>query len=332
MVAQVAPVARERRSPLFEFLSRLRREKPLGAVAGTIVLLMLLIGIFADFLAPYGMNDLNLPDRLTPPSGKYLLGADHLGRDVLSRIIFGARTSVIIGLSGAAVSVVVAVLIGMTGYVGGKLDLFAQRVVDAWMAFPGLLVLITVMSMLGKGALQVIIVLGILGGIGNSRVARSAVMVIKENLYITAAEAIGARGSRTIRTHVLPNLMAPLIVIFTINLGWVIVTEAALGFLGLGLPPDVATWGGMLSWEGRRYMAQAPGLAFWPGLTLSVVVWAINMFGDAPPRPARPEAQGRRRTLWWIKENEASSARLSSTATKPATRPLATVADAAARR
>ena len=146
----LAPVARERRSPLFEFLSRLRREKPLGAVAGTIVLLMLLIGIFADFLAPYGMNDLNLPDRLTPPSEKYLLGADHLGRDVLSRIIFGARTSVIIGLSGAAVSVVVAALIGMTGYVGGKLDLFAQRVVDAWMAFPGLLVLITVMSMLGR--------------------------------------------------------------------------------------------------------------------------------------------------------------------------------------
>ena len=277
----LAPVARERRSPLFEFLSRLRREKPLGAVAGTIVLLMLLIGIFADFLAPYGMNDLNLPDRLTPPTGKYLLGADHLGRDVLSRIIFGARTSVIIGLSGAAVSVVVAALFGMTGYVGGKLDLFAQRVVDAWMAFPGLLVLITVMSMLGQGALQVIIVLGILGGIGNSRVARSAVMVIKENQYITAAEAIGSRGSRTIRTHVLPNLMAPLIVIFTINLGWVIVTEAALGFLGLGLPPDVATWGSMLSWEGRRYMEQAPGLAFWPGLTLSVVVWAINMFGDA---------------------------------------------------
>ena len=192
-MAPVARVARERRSPLFEFLSRLRREKPLGAVAGAIVLLMLLIGVFADFLAPYGMNDLNLPDRLTPPSEKYLLGADHLGRDVLSRLIFGARTSVIIGLSGAAVSVVVAALIGMTGYVGGKLDLLAQRVVDAWMAFPGLLVLITVMSMLGQGALQVIIVLGILGGIGNSRVARSAVMGIKENLYITAAEAIGSR-------------------------------------------------------------------------------------------------------------------------------------------
>ena len=279
--AGATPVARGRRSPLFEFLSRLRREKPLGAVAGTIVLLMLLIGIFADFLAPYGMNDLNLPDRLTPPSGKYLLGTDHLGRDVLSRIIFGARTSMIIGLSGAAVSVVVATLIGMTGYVGGKLDLIAQRVVDAWMAFPGLLVLITVMSMLGKGALQVIIVLGIVGGIGNSRVARSAVMIIRENLYITAAEMIGSSRSRTIRIHVLPNLMAPLIVIFTINLGWVIVTEAAMGFLGLGMPPDVATWGGMLSWEGRRYMEQVPGLAFWPGLTLSIVVWAINMFGDA---------------------------------------------------
>ena len=279
--AGATPVARGRRSPLFEFLSRLRREKPLGAVAGTIVLLMLLIGIFADFLAPYGMNDLNLRDRLPPPSGKYLLGTDHLGRDVLSRIIFSARTSMIIGLSGAAISVVVATLIGMTGFVGGKLDLIAQRVVDAWMAFPGLLVLITVMSMLGKGALQVIIVLGIVGGIGNSRVARSAVMVIRENMYITAAEAIGCSRSRTIRIHVLPNLMAPMIVIFTINLGWVIVTESALGFLGIGMPPDVATWGGMLSWEGRRYMMQVPGLALWPGFTLSIVVWAINMFGDA---------------------------------------------------
>ena len=273
---------RERHSRLVEFLSRLVREQPLGTAGGIIVLLLLLCGIFADMLAPYGMNEVHLMDRYAPPSWKYLLGADQLGRDVLSRIIYGARVSVIIGLSATTINLVVALLIGATsGFFGGKFDIVVQRFVDAWMAFPGLLILITVMSLVGQGQLQIIVVLGITGGIGGSRIARSAVIRIKENMYVQAAQAIGVGTGRTILRHVLPNIMAPMIVIFTVTIGDVIIAEASLSFLGFGLPLNVASWGGMLSWEGRRYMESVPALALWPGLALSIVVWGTNMFGDA---------------------------------------------------
>ena len=272
----------KRRSRLIDFLSRLVREKPLGTFGGIIVLLLLFSGIFADVLAPYPMKEPHMYDRLTGPSGKYLLGTDQLGRDMLSRIIYGARVSVIIGLSATSVNMVVALLIGTTtGFFVGKLDVVVQRFVDAWMAFPGLLILITVMSLVGQGQLQTILVLGISGGIGGSRISRSAVIGIKENDYFEAAKAIGSPPLRTIFRHVLPNIMAPMIVIFTVTIGGVIMAEASLSFLGFGLPPDVASWGGMLSREGRQHMEAAPWLALWPGLALTLVVYGINMFGDA---------------------------------------------------
>ena len=275
-------VERKRRSRLMEFIRRLVREQPLGTVGGIIVLLLLFCGIFADMLAPYGMNEIHLLDRYAPPSWKYPLGADQLGRDILSRIIHGARISVIIGLSATSINLVVALLIGATtGFFGGKFDMVVQRFVDAWMAFPGLLILITVMSLVGQGQLQIILVLGIVGGISGSRIARSAVIGIKENVYFLAARAVGVPTHQILFRHVLPNIMAPMIVIFTVTIGDVIIAEASLSFLGLGLPPDVASWGGMLSWEGRRYMEMAPALALWPGLSLCIVVWGTNMFGDA---------------------------------------------------
>ena len=246
------------------------------------MLLLLFCGIFADVLAPYPMKEPHMYDRLTGPSWKYLLGTDQLGRDMLSRIIYGARVSVIIGLSATSVNMVVALLIGTTtGFFVGKLDVVVQRFVDAWMAFPGLLILITVMSLVGQGQLQTILVLGISGGIGGSRISRSAVIGIKENDYFLAARAIGSPPLRTILRHVLPNIMAPMIVIFTVTIGGVIMAEASLSFLGFGLPPDVASWGGMLSREGRQFMEVAPWLALWPGLALTLVVYGINMFGDA---------------------------------------------------
>jgi peptide/nickel transport system permease protein len=275
-------VERKRRSRLMEFIRRLVREQPLGTVGGIIVLLLLFCGIFADLLAPYGMNEIHLLDRYAPPSWKYPLGADQLGRDILSRIIHGARISVIIGLSATSINLVVALLIGATtGFFGGKFDMVVQRFVDAWMAFPGLLILITVMSLVGQGQLQIILVLGIVGGISGSRIARSAVIGIKENVYFLAARAVGVPMHQILLRHVLPNIMAPMIVIFTVTIGDVIIAEASLSFLGLGLPPDVASWGGMLSWEGRRYMERVPALALWPGFCLFIVVWGTNMFGDA---------------------------------------------------
>ena len=177
---------------MMQFFRRLVREQPLGTVGGIIVLLLLLCGIFADVLAPYGMNEIHLTDRYAPPSWNYLLGADQLGRDILSRIIYGARISVIIGLSATSINLVVALLIGATsGFFGGKLDMVVQRFVDAWMAFPGLLILITVMSLVGQGQLQIILVLGIAGGISGSRIARSAVIRIKRTCTCRRRKRLG---------------------------------------------------------------------------------------------------------------------------------------------
>jgi len=283
----------KRRHALADFFIRLVREKPLGIVGGVIVLILLFSGIFADVVAPYGMDEIHLLDRLAPPSTKYLLGADQLGRDVLSRIIYGARVSVIIGLATTTVIIVVASIIGVpSGFFGGKFDIVMQRFVDAWMAFPGLLILITVMSLVGQGMLQIILVLGILYGIGSSRIVRSAVIGIKENDYITAAQAVGSTSTRTLIGHVMPNIMAPIIIIFTTAIGGVILVEASLSFLGFGLPPDVASWGGMLSGEGRRFMEMAPGMALWPGLALSIVVYGVNMFGDAVRDLLDPRLRG----------------------------------------
>ena len=272
----------KRRGRLADFFTRLVREKPLGTAGAIIVLVLLFTGIFADFLAPYGMSEMHLVDRLSAPSAQHWLGTDQLGRDVLSRIIYGARVSMIVGFSATALSTIIAIVIGtLSGFIGGKFDLIVQRFVDGFMAFPGLLILITVMSLVGQGVLQVIMVLGIQGGINGSRIPRSAVMAIKENVYIMAAESIGVPTRRMIWRHVLPNIMAPVIVMFTTGIGSVILTEASLSFLGFGLPPDVPSWGGMLSREGRKFMELAPQLAIWPGLALSIVVYGINMFGDA---------------------------------------------------
>lgn len=272
----------KRRSQLGDFFRRLVREKPLGTVGGIIVLLLLFAGIFADFLAPFEMNEIHLESILAPPSSQYLLGTDQLGRDVLSRIIYGARISVIIGLSASTIGIFVAALIGIpSGFFGGKTDLVIQRFVDAVMVFPGLIILITIMSLVGQGILQIIMVLGIVGGIPGSRVVRSAVIGIRQNMYISAAQAIGSPTIHTLSRHIVPNITAPIIVVFTTSIGGIILAEASLSFLGFGLPPDVASWGGMLSAEGRRFMEIAPRLALWPGFCLSIVVYGLNMFGDA---------------------------------------------------
>ena len=275
------------------FFVRLWRERPVGALGGIIVLILILVSIFADVLAPYRPREVNLPDILQGPSVAHLLGADHLGRDVLSRLIHGARISIFVGFAATTLNVVVAGLIGGTsGFLGGKPDLVVQRFVDAWMSFPGLLLLLTVMSITGRGILQLIAVLGIAGGIPASRVVRGAVIGVKENAYFQAAEVVGSSTWKTLVRHVLPNIAAPIIVIFSINIGAVIITEASLSFLGFGLPLQIPSWGGMLSREGRQYMEMAPRLALWPGLCLTIVVYSLNMFGDAVRDLLDPRLRG----------------------------------------
>ena len=277
-----AEIAPKRRSRLAEFFGRLVREKPLGTVSGIIILILILVAIFADFLMPYPYAEIHLADRLQGPSAQNLLGTDQLGRDFLSRIIFGARISVLVGLAVTTIGVTLSTLIGGTsGFLGGKLDLGVQRFVDAWIAFPGLIILLTIMSIAGRGVLQVILVLGIAGGIGGSRIVRGAVIAIKENVYFQAAEAIGCTKWRAFIRHVLPNIMPVIIISFSMSIGGVILALASLSFLGFGLPPATPDWGSLLSREGRRYMEQVPWLALFPGLALTITVYSLNMFGDA---------------------------------------------------
>jgi len=270
------------RAFLVDLFVRLVREKPLGTVGGVIVLVLLLVGILANVLAPFGYNEIHLASRLCPPSGINILGADNLGRDLLSRIIYGARISMYVGLGGAALDVTVATSIGIiSGFFGGKTDTVIQRFVDAFMCLPPLFFFLTIMAVVGPGLVQVIFVLGIASGIPGARVVRSAVIAIKENVYVEAARAIGAPSGRILLRHILPNIMAPVIIIFTVAMGAMIINEASLSFLGFGIPPPTPSWGGMLSESGRRYMLLAPWMALWPGLALAIVVYGINMLGDA---------------------------------------------------
>ena len=221
-------------------------------------------------------------DRLTGPSAQYLLGTDQLGRDFLTRIIYGARISLGVGLSVTALDVVVGLLIGGTsGFLGGKFDLVVQRFVDAWIAFPGLLILLTIMSLVGRGLPQIILVLGIAGGVAGSRVVRAPLLALKRMTTFWRRGRLAPSKWRTLIRHVLPNIMPVIIIIFSINVGGVILSVASLSFLGYGLPPQIPDWGGLLSREGRQYMEQAPWLALFPGLALTITVYSLNMFGDA---------------------------------------------------
>ena len=283
----------KRHSWLVGFLIRLVKEKPLGTVGGIITLLLLLTGIFANFIAPYGMNECWVGDFLAPPSAKFWLGIDNVGRDVLSRVIFGARISVIVGLAGATLATIVSVIIGIvSGYFGGKLDLIVQRVIDAWMCLPSIILMMVIISIIGAGIWQVIAVMGLTWGVTGSRLIRGAVIGIKENVYVAAAEAIGCSNTRILTRHILPNIMAPTIVLFTHRVPSIILIEASLSFLGFGIPPPDPSWGGMLSGMGRSYMFRAPWMVIWPGLALSIVVYGVNMFGDAVRDLLDPRLRG----------------------------------------
>lgn len=284
-----------RSSAFWRFVSKLFREKRLGAIGAVVVVAFLFVGFFADVLAPYGMNEVDMGSRLLAPSWAHPFGTDNLGRDLLSRCMYGAQISVIIGLTVAAISSVISALIGIvSGYFGGKVDLLIQRFVDAWMSFPGLVVLIVVASVFGAGITQIVITLGLLIGIGGSRIVRSAVVSVRDDMYIHAAKSIGASAPRILWRHVLPNVIPPLIVLFTASVGTAILAESGLSFLGLGVPPPYPTWGGMLSGNGRTYMLQGPWLALAPGICLTLMVYAINVFGDALRDMLDPRMRGSR--------------------------------------
>lgn len=272
---------KRRRHGLVDFTVRLFRHKPLGAAGALILFLVVLVALLGDFIAPYDINDVDPLAALQPPSWAHPFGTDQLGRDIFSRIVLGARLSVVIALAAAALALLISALLGVVaGYFGGAVDRVTQRFVDAWMSFPDLVVLIVGVSVLGPGMAQTIVLLGLLYGISGSRIVRGTVLSAREQLYVQAGHAIGGNDWHVVRRHVLPAIAAPLIVLFTTRLGAVILAESGLSFLGLGVPPPAPTWGGMLSGS-QSYMFRNPWMVVVPGVALTLVVYAVNIFGDA---------------------------------------------------
>lgn len=293
MQSVAASVGRRRRVWLVDFVVRLVKDKPLGTVGAVITLAFLLIAILADVLMPYPYAEMHLRDAFQSPSSQYLMGTDDLGRDVFSRVIYGARISLIVGLAGATLATILSVIIGViSGYFGGKLDLVLQRVVDAWMSFPGIFLMLSMIAIIGTGLWQIIVVIGLLYAIGGSRIVRSAVISIKANVYVQAAEAIGCTPWTMLTRHILPNVMAPIIILFTTRLPSMILLEATMSFLGYGIPPPTPTWGSLLGQSGRDNMLVAPWIAIWPGVALSLVVYGVNIFGDAVRDLLDPRLRG----------------------------------------
>ena len=269
------------------------RGKPLGLLGAVLLLAMIALAFLADRVAPYDYDEVDIFSRLKPSSGTHWLGTDNLGRDLLSRVIHGARVSMAVGFGGVALGLLGAMAVGLvSGYFGGRLDMAVQRFVDAFMCFPLLLVALTIMALLGPGLANVILTLGLVLGVRDSRVIRSAVLSVKENLYVEAARGLGAAHWGVILRHILPNIFAPIIILATVNIGAVILIEAALSFLGFGVPPPRPSWGGMLSGAGLVHMLRAPWLALWPGVALSLAVFGANMLGDALRDVLDPRLRG----------------------------------------
>ena len=276
-------------------IGRFCRRKPLGAVGAVIVVGMLGMALFAEQIAPYNYDETIRGARMKAPSAEHWLGTDNLSRDMWSRVVYGARVSVTVGFATIALVTLLATTLGVSSaYFGGVYDLVLQRLVDAWLSFPYLIIILSVMAVLGPGLLNVILSLAVLGTATNSRVIRGATLALMGSQYIEAARAIGCGHARIIVRHVLPNIVATIIILATIGLGAVILAESALSFLGFGVPPPYPSWGSMLSGSGRTYMFRAPWMAVWPGVAISLGVFGFNMLGDALRDVLDPRLRGGR--------------------------------------
>ena len=276
---------------LLHGLGRFAVRQPLGAIGGFIVLILIATAILAPRLAPYGAKDAAFAQYL-PPSAEFPMGTDQLGRDMLSRVIWGARLSLYVGLVSVAFGVTLGALWGIiTAYFGGLADSASQRVVDTLMALPPILLALSLMAALGQSVNNVVLALAILLTPTAARTLRSAALSIKESTYVEAARVAGSSHWRIIFRHVLPNSFATYIVLFTVNIAYAIVVEAALSFLGLGAPPDEPSWGGMLT-AGTQSMETAPWMIIFPGLAISLTVFGLNLLGDAIRDLTDPRLRG----------------------------------------
>ncbi|WP_089936960.1 ABC transporter permease [Candidatus Entotheonella palauensis] len=274
-------------------LVRFLRAKPLAAFGAFIILILLSMAFFAEVIAPYPYNKSEVGESLQPPSHQHWMGTDNQGRDIFSRVVYGARISMAISLGAVLMGTLLATLVGtVSGYFGGTFDLLLQRVVDAWMAFPWLVLLVSIMAIVGRGIVNLTVVLGMLVAAEGSRVIRSATLSVKEQTYMEAARAAGASHRRMLWRYIIPNVVAPIIITATVSLGSVILAEASLSFLGFGVPPPYPSWGRMLNSSGRVFMVRAPWMVIWAGAAISLTVFAFNMVGDALRDMLDPRLRG----------------------------------------
>jgi peptide/nickel transport system permease protein len=271
------------------------RQKPLGAVGGVVIFFLVFTAVFPSLFTSQDPTAFSGLERLKAPSAEHPLGTDQFGRDQLSRLVHGARTSVSVSFGAITLSVFLATLIGtVSGYFGGWVDSLLQRFVDAAIAFPNLIVLITLVAVLGAGLYQIVFALGIVSCFGTSRIVRSAVIMTMANPYIEAARVLGAHPTRIMIRHILPNVAPVVIISATVSMGGLVLAESGLSFLGFGVPPPTPSWGSMLSVDGRAYMERAPWLAIVPGIAIGSIVFAFNMLGDALRDTLDPRLRGTR--------------------------------------
>jgi peptide/nickel transport system permease protein len=258
------------------------RTKPLGAAGAVVILLMVFAAIFADFIAPHDAYELNQRLQFRAPNLTYWLGTDEFGRDVLTRLIYGARIALFIGLASSFIGASAGAVLGViSAYLGGKTDLWLQRAMDVVLAFPLLILALAIVSVLGRSIPNLVLAIAIPVIPRTARIVRASALSVKENAYVEAARAVGGSHPQVMFRHIVPNIMAPYLIVLTAQLGSAILTEASLSFLGLGTSEPTPSWGLMLSGGAPMYAEKAPWLAVFPGLAISLAVFGFNLLGDS---------------------------------------------------
>jgi len=260
----------------------LRRRNVLASTGMALVAVFVVFALFAPWIAPQNPSNIDLPSRLQPPSGAHWFGTDELGRDIFSRVIYGARISMLVGSSVVAGSLLLGLILGsIAGYYGGLADRFFNVILmNAFLSFPGILLAIAFVAFLGPGIFNLILALCIGGWVGYARLVRAQVLAVKEKEFVEAARALGASDCRMVTRHILPNIMQPVIVQAAIGMAGAVLAEATMSFLGLGVPPPTASWGSMLN-DGRAHLFDAPHLVLFPALAVMLAVLSFNFIGDA---------------------------------------------------
>jgi len=275
-------------------LVRFARQNPLGMAGALVIVLLVLAALFAPLITPTGPTLTAPLERLHRPSSDHLFGTDDIGRDIYTRVVYGARISLEVGIATVVLGTLAGATIGLSsGYFSGKADIVVQRLLDSLQSIPGLLLALVVAAVIGKGTINTIFPIALVIMPVNARVVRSAVLSVRESVFVEAARVVGAGSGRIMLRHILPNVAAPILILASIWVGNAIIIEASLSFLGLGTTPPTPSWGNMLAGQGRTYMERAPWLAIFPGLAITLTVLSFNLLGDALRDTWDPKLRGR---------------------------------------